>query len=184
MTHGLGPAGCSADYQGVREQFAPGNFTELSDGDKLSRPSFERLPSGFKLTATADLLATLPVSRPVVYELSYLRRKGAGLVFKGLVELAVRAYDRLVKGSAVRQSTLSYQQNRTSLNAPAQVVLPKESFAIANGADLKAHVQGADGPVLFATQAEAYQKHQELLNANPALAGRIQVVSHFELNPN
>jgi hypothetical protein len=173
-----------ADYQGVREQFAPGNFTELNDSDKLSRRSFERLPSGFKLTATSDLLTTKPVSRPVVYELSYLRRKESRLVFKGLVNLAVRAYDRLVKGSAVRQSVLSLQQNRISLNAPAQVVLRQESFAIANAADLKSHVQSVDGPVFFATQAEAYQRHQELINENPALAGQIQVVSHFELNKN
>ncbi len=170
-----------ADYQGVREQFAPANFTELSDSDKLSRHSFDRLPSGFKLTATLDLqVAGVPVTRDVVYELSYLRRKR--LEFKGLVKLAVRAYDRLVKGSAARQSVLSLQQNRISLNAPAQVVLQQESFAIANTADLRSHVQGMDGPVLFATQAEAYQRHQELIRMNPALAGQIQVVSHFELN--
>ena len=33
-----------ADYQSVREQFAAGEFTELSDSEKLSRPSFEPLP--------------------------------------------------------------------------------------------------------------------------------------------
>jgi hypothetical protein len=171
----------SADYQGVREQFAPANFTELSDSDKLSRHSFDRLPSGFKLTATLDLqVAGLPVVRDVVYELSYLKRKH--LEFKGLVNLALRAYNRLVKGSAVRQSALSRQQNRVSLNAPAQVVLPPESFVIANTADLKPHGQAADGPLIFATQAEAYQRHQELLQQNPNLAGQIQVVSHFELN--
>src|SRR6185503_11170366 len=52
-----------ADFQGVREQFAPANFLELSDSEKLSRKSFDNLPSGFKLTATADLLTTLPVVR-------------------------------------------------------------------------------------------------------------------------
>jgi hypothetical protein len=130
------------------------------------------------------LLVTLPVSRPVVYELSYLRRKESGLIFGGLVKLALRAYTRLVKGSAVRQSALSLQQNRISLNAPAQVVLPRESFAVASKVDLRSHIQGADGPVLFATQAEAYQRQQEIINRNPAIAGQIQVVSHFELNPN
>jgi len=82
----------------------------------------------------------------------------------------------------VRQSALSLQQNRVSLNAPAQVVLPPESFVIANTADLKPHGQGTNGPLIFATQAEAYQRHQELLQQNPELAGQIQVVSQFELN--
>jgi hypothetical protein len=170
-----------ADYQSVREQFAPGNFTELSDSDKLSRKSFEPLPSGLKLTATQDLLvAGLPVTRDVIYELSYLRRKR--LEFKGLVHLMVKAYGRLVKGSAIRQSALALQQTRTSLNAPAQVVLPQESFVIASTTDLRSHVQTGDGPMFFATQAEAYQRQRELIAANPGLAGGIQVVSHFELN--
>jgi len=171
-----------ADYQGVREQFAPGNFTELSDSEKLSRRSFEKLPSGFKLTATKDLLVATPVTRSVVYELSYLRRKS--LVFKGLVTLVVRAYDRLVKGSSVRQSTLAHQQNRLSLNAPKQVILSEEGFAIASTADLKSHLQNGDGAVVFATQAEAYQRQSELIAQNPSLAGSLQVVSNFELNLN
>lgn len=171
-----------ADYQSVREQFAPGNFLELSDSEKLSRKSFDNLPSGFKLTATADLLTTLPVVRPVDYELSYLRR--ARIVRKGLIQIFVLAYERLVKGSAVRQSGLAQQQTRISLNAPPQVGLPQETFAVANAADLKSHVTNASGPVFFATQAEAYQQQQELIAQNPALAGQIQVVSHFELNPN
>lgn len=172
----------SADYQGVREQFAPANFLELSDSEKLSRKSFDNLPSGFKLTATSDLLTMLPVVRPVDYELSYLRRER--IVPKGLIELSVRAYDRLVKGSAVRQSGLAQQQTRVSLNAPPQVGLQQETFAIANAADLKSHVTNGSGPVFFATQAEAYQQQQELIAQNPALIGQIQVVSHFELNLN
>jgi hypothetical protein len=170
-----------ADFQSVREQFAPGNFLELSDSEKLSRKSFDNLPSGFRLSATSDLLTTLPVPRPVVYELSYLRR--ARLMPKGLVKLFVVAYERLVKGGAVRQSELAQQQKRVSLNAPPQVGLPRETFAVANAADLKSHVTDAGGPVLFATQAEAYQRQRELIAGNPALAGEIQVVSHFELNP-
>jgi hypothetical protein len=171
-----------ADFQGVREQFAPGNFTELSDSDKLSRKSFEQLPSGFKLTATSDLLVATPVSRPVRYELNYLRRKQFRLIFFGVIDLATRTYDRLVKSSAVRQSALSLQQSRKSLNAPAEVYLPQEMFALASTVNLKSHLYDGKNAVLFATQAEAYQKHQEMISQNPALAGQIQVVSHYELN--
>jgi hypothetical protein len=171
-----------ADFQSVREQFAPGTFLDLSDSERLSRKSFDSLPSGFKLSSTSDLLTTLPVPRPVEYELSYLRRER--IVPKGLVKLFVRAYERLVKGSAVRQSGLSHQQKRVSMNAPPQVGLPQETFAVANAADLKSQVTTAAGPVLFATQAEAYQRQRELIASNPALAGQLQVISHFELNPN
>lgn len=171
-----------ADFKGVREQFAPGNFTELSDSDKLSLKSFDLLPSGFKLTATSDLLVATPVSRPVRYELNYLRRKQFRLIFFGIIDFAAQSYNRLVKGSAVRQSALSLQQTRKSLNAPAEVHLPQEMFALASTINLKSHLYDGQNAVLFATQAEAYQIHQEIISQNPALAGQIQVVSHFELN--
>ena len=177
-----GSSAIPADFQGVREQFAPANFSELSDSDKLSRKSFEKLPSGFRLTSTSDLATTLPVVRPVDYELSYLRQKK--LQFEGLFKLAVVAYERLVKGSAARQSALSYQQNRPSLNAPLTVALPAETFTIASSEDLRSHVMDGAGPVLFATEAEAYQRQQELIAENPGLSGSIQVVSHYELNLN
>jgi hypothetical protein len=170
-----------ADYQGVREQFATSQFTDLSDSDKLSRPSFERLPSGFSLVGTSNVQATMPVARDVIYELSYLRRKPLRTVFSGMVRMASRAYDRLVKGSAVRQSTLAQQQVRRSMNAPPQVTMPAEQYAVASVADLKAYTAAGEGARRFSTQAEAYQHHQDLVRRNPALAGQIQVVSDFEL---
>jgi hypothetical protein len=170
-----------ADYQKVREQFATSQFSDLTDSDKLSRSSFERLPSGFTLTGTSNLQAPLPVTREVAYELSYLRRKPVRTTFSGVVKLAVRAYERLVKGSAVRQSVLAQQQVRTSLNAPPAVVLEDEQFAVATVADLTAYAKAGESARRFSTQAEAYQHHQELVRRDPALAGQIQVVSHFEL---
>ena len=170
-----------ADYQSTREAFAIGQFTQLSDSDKLSRRSFDRLPSGFSLTGSSNLQATLPVSRDVVYELNYLRRKPVRIDFSGILRLGLLAYRRLVRGSAVRQSSLAYQQRRVSLNAPPEVTLPAEQFAVARVVDLKAYAAAGDAARRFSTEAEAHEHHKELLRRDPALAGQIQVVSHFEL---
>jgi hypothetical protein len=125
--------------------------------------------------------ATIPVRRDVVYELSYLRRKPLRVHFSGVVRLGVRAYERLVKGSAVRQSPLARQQRRTSMNAPPPATLPTEQFTVASMADLTAYAEAGESPRTFPTEAEAYHHRQELLRRNPALAGQIQVVSHLEL---
>jgi hypothetical protein len=170
-----------ADYLGVREQFAPAQFSELSDHDKLSRNSFENLPSGFSLTGTSNLQATLPVSRGVDYELSYMHRKPKRTVFKGIVSLGADAYRRLVRGCAVRQSALANQQVRVSMNAPPPVVLPKEEFAVASVADLTAYAAPGETAPRFTTQAEAYQYQQNLIRRDASLAGQVQVVSHYEL---
>ena len=172
-----------ADYQGVREQFAVSQFTELSDSEKLSRRSFEPLPSGFSLTGTSNLQATLPVTREVIYELSYLRRKPIRIEFSGLVRLAVKAYDRLVKGSAVRQSALAKQQTRPSLNAPPQVTLPGSVHRGERGGS-KGYAGGAVGAVVFPHRSRGLPAPEGAdSHANPALAGQIQVVSQFELKP-
>lgn len=170
-----------ADFDGVREEFAPAQFSELSDSDKLSRRSFEHLPSGFSLTGTSNLQATMPVTRNVEYELNYLRRKPIQTIFKGIVMLGIRTYERLVHGSAVRQSSLAKQQVRVSMNAPPPVTLPREEYAVAGVEDLKAYAQAGESPKTFSTQAEAYHYQQDLIRRNPALADKIQVVSHFEL---
>jgi hypothetical protein len=170
-----------ADYTGVREPFAVAQFSELSDSEKLSRKSFERLPSGFSLTGSANVQATLPVTRTVDYELSYLRRKPVRVVFSGLVRLAARAYDRLVKASAVRQSPLARQQVRPSLNAPGVVALPEETFTVATVSHLSAFAPPGESARSFSTEAEAYQYQRDLLRRDPALAEQLQVVSHYEL---
>ena len=105
----------------------------------------------------------------------------AVMEFKGLVRLAVRAYDRLVKGSAVRQSVLAHQQKRISLNAPEQVTLPAERFAVASVADLTAHAQDGASAQLRDT-GRGVPAPTGADRRNPALAGQIQVVSHFELS--
>jgi hypothetical protein len=170
-----------ADYLGVREQFAPAQFSNLSDSDKLSRRSFEALPSGFSLTGTSNLQATLPVSRGVDYELSYLHRKPTRTVFKGIVSMGASMYRRLVRGCAARQSVLANQQIRVSINAPPQVVLPKEEFAVASVVDLTAYATPGETASRFPTEAEAYQYQQSLIRRDPSLAGQVQVVSHYEL---
>ena len=40
-------AGTGSAYTVVMDEFAPAQFTQMSDADKLSAPSFEPMPSGF-----------------------------------------------------------------------------------------------------------------------------------------
>ena len=171
----------AADFKGVREQFAPAQFSLLNDEDKLSRRSFEALASGFSLTGTSSIQATLPVEREAEYELSYLKRKPVRTEPRGRVRQSVRAHEMLSRGSAVRQSVLARQQVRVSMNAPPPVVMPAEQYSVANTADLTGYAASGEAALTFSTQAEAYQHQQSLIRRNPALAGQIQVVSDYDL---
>lgn len=164
----------------VTESFAPANFFSLKDNEKLSRPSFEPLQSGFKITGTNVVQTPTAVSKSVDYELSYLRKKRVALIFVGIYKFAKDLFLSSLKSGAVAKSTLSFATNRISANAPDNVIVNADQFAIANVNDLRLHAGGQ----IAGSYTQAAQMYDELLAQNPALQGQIQVVSAYELNRN
>ncbi|CAN5158295.1 hypothetical protein BH23BAC1_BH23BAC1_26930 [soil metagenome] len=166
----------SLTTQPIKEQFAPANFTELADSDKISRKSYESMNSGFKITASSALTIASIVEKSVDYELSYLVKKKR--LIGGIFKFAKYAFQSILKSSAVSKSSLSYQVNKISTTAPLAVKVKQDKYAIANVSDLKMFKAG----LLAESQAEAFQLYQQLIIENPALKNEIQVVSQFELN--
>ena len=163
----------------TREQFAPANFFEMKDAEKLSRPSFELMKSGFKITGSAQLKAPPHiVKKPVDYEFSYLGKtrkpkpdkyKYPGLFFKSAT-----------KSAAASQAVLSHQNNRVSVNAPAKIVLKEEQYVIANVSDMKLY----DEVITAASYTEALQHYNNLIIEKPELKDQLQVLADYELNIN
>ena len=161
----------------AREQFAPANFFEMTDAQKLDRPSFEQMKSGFKITGSAQLKAPPHIAKKNVdYEFSYLdktkkvkpdRYKYPGLFFKANT-----------KSAAASQSSISHQSNRVSLNATEKVAVREEQYVIANISDMKLH----SGELVAASYTETLQYYNELMIKKPELKDRIQVLSEYELN--
>jgi hypothetical protein len=158
----------------VQELFAPANFFELSDDDKLSTPSFERMKSGFKITGSSALnVAENIINKSVDYEFSYLDRKEKrkymlpGLFFKSAT-----------KFSAASQSPISHLNNRVSINAPQKVEVVKEKFVVANVSDMSIF----SNEIAAGTYTEVVQAYNNLLKEKPGLNGQLQVLSEFELN--
>jgi hypothetical protein len=60
---GAAPAGAVSE---VGDLFAPGQFLDLTDDERLSRPSFEQFPAGARFAATAGPLSGIPAD--AVYE--------------------------------------------------------------------------------------------------------------------
>jgi hypothetical protein len=165
----------------AREQFAPANFIEMKDEEKLARPSFEEMKSGFKITGSAALQAPAkPVSKSVDYEFSYLGKKRTKLVFAGIYQYAKSFFRAGTKASAVSNSSLSHVKNRISLNAPEAVAIEAEQFVIANLSDMKLH----DNKMVAGSYTEALQFYNELVKKQPAIKDQVQIVSNYELNTN
>ncbi len=162
-----------------KDRFAPANFIELSDSDKLARKSFENMNSGFTITASNTLNTAATVEIEVDYELSYLRKKRFSFVLaKGLYKYAKNMFQTVIKSSAVSQSKLSYSNNRQSVNAPDTVSVGTENYAVANVSNMKLY----QNDMLAGSQAEAYMMYNDLIKTKPEMKNKVQVVSTFELN--
>jgi hypothetical protein len=159
----------------AREEFAVGNFLNLTDTEKLSRKSFESMSSGLRF-ATGDASSTgATLDKDVNYEMSYVHRKITQRV--GRVGLSKSLFDVMSRGGAVARNKLSVAARKAGGNGPAAVGVANGDYQVVNVADLTPAAPGARA----STQAEAYALRNELIRKDPALAGTIQVMAAHEL---
>ncbi|SDF81642.1 DUF6603 domain-containing protein [Chitinophaga filiformis] len=167
-------------YDAAKERFAPANFFNLKDNEKLSRRSFETNVSGCKVTATADLSIAPAVNKSVDYEMSYLRKKRFALFFAGIYKYSKSLFRSNLKGNAVAKSKMSYATNRQSVNAPDAVTVQKDQYVVANVSDMKMHSAG----MVANSYAEAVEMYNTLTAKKPSLKNKVQILSQYEINNN
>ena len=147
----------------------------MSDSEKLSRKSFEKLKSGLRLSGEAGAATGNSVPRDVTYEMSYLNRKqpqpaGKFGILKGL-------FDIFSRGAAATRTPLSVGTRKRGGNGPAAVAVNTNEWQVVKVADLSPAGAGAT----VGTQTEAIALRDALIRDNPALAGTLQVVASHEL---
>jgi len=174
----IGPTDASLAVDSLSEEFAAANFFNMSDDEKLSRPSFEPMKSGFKITGSAALkISTGMVIRKVEYEVSYPGKENQPL---NIFQYPASIFQAHLKSAAVSQSSLSLLRNRISLNAPAAVAIQEEQYVLANTSDMKQFGTTA----VTGTYTEILQQYNTLVKNNPQLTDQLQVLSTYEVNPN
>jgi hypothetical protein len=152
----------------TREQFAPAQFFNLSDAEKLSRPSFADYDAGIVIGGDLAPHTDFMRTRDVVYEPIYLpEHHPVLLIFKLVVDLA----RWIVRGSAVAQSSVSFAQSSPSALAERASLTP-ERYAVVSTTDLTLH----GSHLVFDNTTAADQAVQRLVGERPELFGAIQVL--------
>jgi hypothetical protein len=156
------------------EQFAPAQFFDLSDADKLSRPSFARFDSG--LTVGADNAPQTDFSRvrPTQYEIIYLPEHHPVLLF---FKIALTFFNAFARGCAAAQSPLSQEKRAPSALAAAPARLAAEQYAVVSTTDMKLHAE----TLIFDSARAADQAVAALITGAPELTGAIQVVPSAQI---
>ena len=68
--------GSTVEREAIQDDFAPAQFFDLSDEEKLARPSFERHDAGVRLTGIGLTKCGGPVSKKISYETFYVDQPG------------------------------------------------------------------------------------------------------------
>lgn len=163
----------------TRDDFAPAQFREMTDAERLASKSFEKLKSGVRLRASEQLQSSYCVTRDVVYESIVVDREGLRAPLPPVRDRA-GVFATLVQGSAVAQSALSARRDAPSPLGPRPVAVGREGFVVVSTANLRpaagARVES------FASETEAAARLAELIEGNPRLADELQVVPAYEVN--
>ncbi|MGN6257345.1 MAG: DUF6603 domain-containing protein [Solirubrobacterales bacterium] len=161
----------------MREEFAIANFVTLSDDQKLARKSFEQMKSGLRFGTGEAAETGATVHKDVDYELSYVHRHRGITIRAGLLSLLKPLFELMLGGGAVADNAFSVAKRRPGGNGPAPVEVTGPEFQVVNVSDLSPAAPGA----VAKSQAEAWALHDEMISADPSLAGTIQVVAEHEL---
>jgi hypothetical protein len=156
------------------ELFAPAQFQDLSDADRLSRPAFGRQASGIELRAESDLATGRMVRRVVRYEEIVLDANFMRFA-RPLARPQRTLFGHFLKGSSVARSPRS-KAARDELRPLANAVaVADEGYTVAYQADNTAYAAS------FASEAAAREHLQGAIATDPGLADRLHVIPDFEL---
>ena len=156
--------------------FAPAEFRNLSDADRLSAPAFQDQPSGVVAGAGgSDWRTGQAVKRSVRYDVTTIdtlyRR------FEPREEHQnPTLFDHFIRGAAVAQSTLSVAHRKRKQPFADRVEVADDRFAVVSVADLEV----APGTAPFASEFEASEWLRQAAIHDSAVYQRFQVVPASE----
>ncbi len=166
--------------QPIQDYFAPGQFLNLSNTDKINAPSFEEIdPEWFSIEAQFSMARTLP--RTVVYQEGSIYDPNNFSSFSrdlpdpASLHLSLSAPEAALRVGGKKQGLLKYSTGPTT---PA-IIVDEPQYVITSVLDLsiRTDVLGSSGSTYFQAQAAL----SSYLSANPAEAGNLQIMPLHEV---
>jgi hypothetical protein len=158
----------------LKEEFAPAQYFEFSDAEKLSSKDFEKYDSGISISGSGSLKTDYVAELEVEYELKYLHKQ----TLFTLIKLNLDLFLAFVKGNATGKSKLAAAPKIPSVLGTQKVQLSSEQFVIAGTGDL----QLLDEAFVFSSEREARLQMEELISNGNISSKNIQVIPSYELN--
>ena len=171
-------AGLEVDKETLTAPFAIAQYKDLSNEEKLSMQSFDKLPSGISIGSAQGNQTVRAVNRVIRYETEIMDCNGQQISV-GLMGIGREFFGTVVLGSATYKSELSVHAGNKILNAP-KFTFSEEVYVLVNKANNKVHQQDEQA-LLFDTEAEAFDFMRREERSNPRLKGQLLVVPEFDV---
>lgn len=171
--------GTPLSIKDVNENFARAQYQNLSDAEKLSKPSFEKMPGGVQISmGDATLKNGRMVRKKVEYELTIIDKEPVKpfVIGKFIREIGW-LFSTFIKGNSVSKSALSQNYQEQRLPFAEKLDIHEELFTVAFQSNNKAFNTQAT----FPNEMMAQTYMQNLVHQQPGLEKQIHIVPHYEL---
>lgn len=158
------------------EQFAPAQFQNFSDSEKLSRPAYAKERAGLEISAAgAEMRSAKMVRRVVRYEEIILDNNFKRFARK-YFDFTGSLFTFFLRGAAVTKSDLSYAAKQKLHLHETKVQVDEETYTVAFQSNNRAYSTQAS----FASEAGARDFLAQEVAKNPNLAQDLHVIPSYE----
>lgn len=172
--------GDAFETTGTKEFFAPAEFVELSDNEKLARKSFEKMDAGLKVSDSDNYETSAYRTRQLAYERIVYDSTEFGETDDELQFENADNFQTWVNNNDTSNSELGRKNKAKSSFVPNKLKVAAETYKIANLEDLSVYTE-MDEELSFDSEAEAHVAMAKLFINNPELVDQIDVVLEHEL---
>ncbi len=161
----------------VNEDFARAQYQNLSDAEKLSKPSFEKMPGGVEISMGGNLIKNGKlVRKKVAYELTIVDKEPTKKRNK-FFALSGVLFANFLKGNSVSKLSISKAYNTQLKPFEDKVELTQPGYTVAFQSNNKA----LDVNASFESEMAAQTYMQTILKQQPNLKSKVHIVPNFEL---
>jgi len=158
------------------EQFAPAQFQQMSDAEKLSRPSYQQLKGGVTIGAAGGPQSSKMTRKKIDYQVTIIDKEPVRPPLR--IAAISGLFHTFLAGSAVALSPLSYRTKSQLQPYPDKVAVGPEAYTVASTLDNKA----ISARATFSSEAMARDFMLSQVAANPSVAGSMHVLPSHEVN--
>jgi hypothetical protein len=160
------------------EQFAIAQYQNMSDSDKLSRPSYQQIKGGVIIGSSDSMQSSKMTRRTINYDVTIIDKDPQQPLLKGRLAALSGLFHPFLSGSAAARSPLSYKI-KTQLRPFADTIaVGQEGYAVSNTSDNKP----VNTVSSFSSEAMAQDYRKSQVASNPSLADEMHVLPNSEVN--